>query len=83
MSQRRRNLPSADYSDIRHLPETPSETESSTAQDLVDRLGFFMLRLGYVMFPTMKPVLTATTGALYRKARPTAISQLQVGGRRL
>jgi len=56
---------------------------ASTAQNVVARLAFFMLRLRYVMFPTMKAVFTAAVGALYREARPTALGQSQVGGTRL
>lgn len=47
---------------------------------MVARLGFFMLRLRYVMFPTMKAAFTTAAGALYREARPTAMGQSQVGG---
>jgi len=54
----------------------------STAQIVVARLGFFMLRSRYVIFPTMKAVFTTAAGALYQEARPTAIRQSQVGGTR-
>lgn len=50
---------------------------------MVARLGFFMLRLRYVMFPTMKAAFTMATSAPYREARPTAIGQSQAGGMRL
>lgn len=56
---------------------------ASTAQNVVARLAFFMLRLRYVMFPTMKAVFTTATGALYRETKPTAIGQSHVRGTRL
>lgn len=40
-----------------------------------------MLRLYYAMFPAIKAVFMTATGALYRKAKPTAIRQSQLKGR--
>ncbi|QPD02315.1 MAG: hypothetical protein Nkreftii_000089 [Candidatus Nitrospira kreftii] len=68
---------------VLYFPETWVQPHSPTAQNVVARLGFFMLWLRYVMFPTMKAAFTTTAGALYRETRPTAIGQSQVGGTRL
>lgn len=44
--------------------------QSSTAQNVVARSGFFMLRLRYVMVPAMKAAFTVAAGALTGKQDP-------------
>jgi hypothetical protein len=45
-----------------------------------NHIGFFMLRLRYVMFPAMKAVFTTAADACYHEAKPTIIGQSQVRG---
>lgn len=44
--------------------------ESSIAQDVVTRLGFFMLRLGYGIFPTVEVMFMTAAGALTGRRGP-------------
>ncbi len=44
--------------------------ESSTAPNVVARLAFFMLRLGYVIFPTVEAMFTTAAGALTGRRGP-------------
>ncbi len=45
-----------------------------------NHIGFFMLRLRYVMFPAMKAVFTTAADAFDHEAKPTTIGLSQVRG---